>query len=479
MKPLSYILRDYVKNIENDIEIKDISCDPVKCKKDELLFLINQKAINAYNSSPTIAAAIITEKHIEQKREIPIYTVSCIREVVAMAFARFYCKDLSKLKFIGITGTNGKSSTAIILEKILCDYGYKVGMIGTGKIKFGANIISNEFYSMTTPPPEILYPAISRMQSMGAEIIVMEVSSHALVQKRVAAIKFDIGMFTNLSNEHLDYHKNINDYFLAKLKLFEQSKCIIVNGDDEYGKRIAQKYKHAETCGQKNEQKVMLSQLQNHGFLGTKFNYKSDLEEIQIDLMLPGEYNLYNAMLAMRAAEKMNIPKKFIKKSIEQIEKIDGRFEVINDKVMVVIDYAHTATAFSNLLKILNSNKIKGQKLISVFGCGGERDKEKRCLIGMASEKYSDITIVTSDNPRGEDPCSIISDITKNMSKEFIIVVDRRAAIKKAISLASDGDIVAIIGKGPEKYIISCGEYYPFDERQIVAEALKERALCE
>ena len=473
MKKLSYILNGLIDGVAPDIDINNICCDPKQCLGGDLLFLTNKKSIDEYLSILPKAAAIVSDCYIPLKTKA--YITQNMRRAIAMAYARLYCNNLEKIKFIGITGTNGKSTTAIMLEKILVDQGYKVGLIGTGKIKIGDEILSPQYYSMTTPPPDLLYSSIGKMENMGVDVIVMEVSSHALDQGRVCAINFHIGIFTNLSEEHLDYHKSMKSYFKSKCMLFEKSEYILANNDDEYGKIVISNFQNAESCGQCNNSGVLISDICDCGFGGSRFTYKSNLDEVTVNINLPGIYNVYNAMMAMRAAQIMGASITDIKTSIEKINKIDGRYEIIQDKITVVIDYAHTTCAFHNLIKSLYSAKKIGQNLTIVFGCGGERDKSKRFAMGKVCEDYADRIIITSDNPRGENPLDIITDITCSMIKKHEIIVDRADAIKHAIISAADESIVAIIGKGPEKYTISNGSYSPFDEVEIVRNALRSR----
>lgn len=472
---LSYILGDSTEGSIPITEINSICCNPEEYNNEDLIFLLNQRAIDTYLANPIKASAIITKIPFVSPIDTNIYIVKNIRRSLSLAYAKLYTKDMSKIKFIGITGTNGKSTTAAILEKILTDNGYKVGLIGTGKIKAVEKILTPKHYSMTTPSPDLLYSSIGIMEKMGVEIIVMEVSSHALDQDRVCGISFDIGILTNLSEEHLDYHQSMGAYFSAKEKLLANSKSIVVNGDDKYGQEMLHRYKNADSCGKDFRSNVYITEEQDFGFLGCQFTYNSDFESININLKLPGNYNIYNTSLAMRAAELLGITKQKIKESVEQIDEVDGRFNIINDKVTVIIDYAHTITAFDVLLKNLNLHKKDGQNLTLVFGCGGDRDKTKRAAMGAISEKHADKIILTSDNPRSEDPIKIINDIAESMVKTPLIIPNRKEAIRQAILTSKDGDLIAIVGKGPEKYTITNGVYSDFDEEKLVRAALTER----
>ncbi len=401
------------------------------------------------------------------------------RAALAMSAANKYCKNLDKIKFIGITGTNGKSTTAIMIKSILSDYGFKIGLIGTGKIMFEKQVLSDENYSMTTPSPEVLYSVIGKMEEMGVEIIVMEVSSHALDQERVFPINFHIGIFTNFSPEHLDYHKNIDNYFEAKCKLFKKSKYKIINVDDYYGKVLLENIPDAIACAIEGNAENKVNILKDRGFGGLRFEYNSSRSSFNVNIKLPSKYNAYNAMLAIKTAEILGVSGKQIKESLEKIDTIDGRFNIIDGKIKVIIDYAHTSSAFLVLLKNVFSCKKGRQNLIVVFGCGGNRDKSKRAVMGEIAERYADMVILTSDNPRDENPENIIADIASGMKSSPIKITEREAAIRKAIDVANEGDIVCIVGKGPEKYTIKEGVYMPFDERAIIISSLKERGLCE
>lgn len=460
---------------DESIEITDITYRPDTSTTDSLLFLLNNRAIEAYRSANTSAKIIVVEKGMDINSTHPKIIVDNIRQALSMAYKKLFCDDLSNIRFVGITGTNGKSTTAIFLKQILEDSGEIVGLFGTGKIQLGEKIINDKNYSMTTPAPDILYPAISKMKKAGVTTIVMEVSSHALDQERVYPIEFDVGIFTNLSREHLDYHKDINSYFKSKQKLFAKSKRTVINSDDTYGKILATMVDHADTVGIVHPAEYMATDIKNFGIKGTTFKYTTDRYSYTVKLKIPASYNVYNALLSIRASEILGVDVCDAKIALQNIETIDGRFNIIHNDPTIVIDYAHTSSAFYNLLKNLYSIKNIRQKLCVVFGCGGERDKEKRSVMGEYAELFADEVIVTSDNPRGEDPIAIINDITKSMKKSPTIIPDRQSAITHAVLSAHTNDIVAIVGKGPEKYSIENGVYTSFDEEKIITYALSKR----
>ena len=473
---LSILLNDYISNIKNDMEIEGICCNPIECKSNDLLFLLNDKAEDDFLRYSPIAKAIIAKSYLISNFGIDTYIVSNPRYILSKAMAKMYCGDISNIKFIGVTGTNGKSTTAIMIKNILIDAGYRVGLFGTGKITLGNDTLSSNDYSMTTPPPEVLYPLIGNMKDMGVDVIIMEVSSHALIQERVAAITFDIGIFTNLSEEHLDYHQNMENYYLAKTKLLVNSKKAIINADDFHGKLALDQFSNSEGCGISSSDNTV-TDIKSLGFDGSEFTYCSKQGCLTFHIKPPGIYNIYNAMLAIRAAENCNVSLSDIKRSIEKINSIDGRYEIISRSPLVIIDYAHTSYAFENIIKNIVSNKKTEQNLCVVFGCGGNRDKSKRSIMGKIADKYADKIIITSDNPRYEDPDNIINEISSNITQRVYKISNRKSAIKFAIKSASDNDIIAIIGKGPEKYTIIQDKYYSFDEKSIINETLLERSI--
>lgn len=476
---ISYLLNDANFSCDSDIEVLKLTYRPEESDPTSLLFLLNDVTIERFIKTKPQVKAVVVESDKAEKINDPKIIVNNIRTSLALAYKRFFCDDLSNITFIGITGTNGKSTTAIFLKEILKEAGKNVGLIGTGKIMINDKIISPFDYSMTTPPPDILYPTITKMKDQNVDTIIMEVSSHGLAQKRVFPIEFDIGIFTNLSPEHLDYHNDINDYFKAKKELFMQSKLAIINTDDFYGKMLKEALFNSYSIGITEPADSMAESIVSLGLGGSKFVYKDETDTQSISLAIPASYNIYNALSAIRAAKVLGISVNQSKNALENIKSLDGRFMIVHTDPSVIIDYAHTSAAFDNLIKNLFSIKNTRQKLCIVFGCGGERDKYKRSAIGRCAEKYADKIIITSDNPRGEDPMKIINDIICDMQTKPVIIIDREAAIHYAIENANDDEIIAIVGKGPEKYSIENGFYKAFDEGKIVTDALTKRnSIC-
>lgn len=400
------------------------------------------------------------------------------RLAMAKAFYRFEQIDLSRVKLIGVTGTNGKSGTSEFIKKVLSECGHKVGFIGTGKIEIDGKIISDKYYSMTTPDPPLLYRSIKEMQLYGCDTIVMEVSSHALALDKLAPLTFDYGILTNLSKEHMDFHINMESYFSEKKKLFSMCHCGVFNIDDEYGKRAyAQAKGRRIAAGILWRGDVWASNIENYGLNGISYIYHQSNFSFKMKLKTAGIYNAYNSMLAAAVCIDMGCKPCDVKQILGNIDCISGRFEIINDKVSVIIDYAHTDIAFNNIMKELSA--IKGDKYLSVvFGCGGDRDKEKRPKMAKIAERYANSVFVTTDNSRSEDARNIIADITRGFEGgRYQVIENRKDAIRTAILTANDGDIIAIIGKGCEGYFIDKEGYHDYNEKEIIRNALSERRV--
>lgn len=424
-------------------------------------------------------AAIICEYSMPiSSDEIPVLKVADTRRILPYLYSRFYEIDYGKMRFAAVTGTNGKTTTATMLAHILTYSGKKVGFIGTGKIIANGKRLSDSKYSMTTPDPEKLYSVIKQMQNKGCDTVVMEVSSHALYFNKVLPIRFEASVFTNLSHEHLDFHGDMESYYQTKKKLFLQTKTGIFNIDDPYSKRCAEECLCNKTkVGIIYEGDVIARDVIMNGLLGSEYIYRDKKRLFKVRLNIGGAYNIYNSIMAITAAITMGVLPCVAKEALSKLKFIDGRLEKIEDDITVIIDYAHTEEALLNVLKTLNSTKKQGQKLITVFGCGGERDREKRPRMAKIAEELSDFIIVTTDNSRGEPVAEIISDILDGFTetRKRKVITSRKSAIKNAILTAHPGDFVAIIGKGHERYNIDKNGYHDFDERAIIKEALNER----
>ena len=428
------------------------------------------------NKRPT--AIICDDDLAPESSEVPIIKVDDARRLLPYLYSRFYEISFDKMRFIGITGTNGKSTTAILLSHILREAGHRVGFIGTGIISLNGELISGNNYSMTTPDPDVLYSSISRFEKEGCDTVVMEVSSHALYFDKVAPISFEISLFTNLSGEHMDFHGSIEEYYKTKLRLFRQSRLGIFNVDDYYARKAYGEVEcEKHSVGVIRKADAIATDVSLLGLSGIKYIYRDQKRILCVESSLPGAYNVYNTMMAMSAAIAFGVRPCVAKKALSKIKGVVGRLETVCECPMVIIDYAHTVEALSNVLKTIVSSKKAEQKLILVFGCGGERDREKRPLMAAVAEKYADFSIITTDNSRGESVVDILEDILSGFqdTRRRTVITSRRAAIEHAVLSASDQDIIAVIGKGHEKYNIDKNGYHAFDERAIIQNAIKKR----
>lgn len=421
--------------------------------------------------------AIITSKVKEViSASCPIIRVSNVREALSYALSNFYEIDYDKLTFIGVTGSNGKTTTATLIYTILRECGYKVGFIGTGKILSDGRILSNDTYSMTTPDPTTLYPSISTMSADGCRYVVMEVSSHGIALGKIAPIHFKYAIFTNLDNEHLDFHKNKESYFQAKLGLFSLTERGLFNLDNEYSAKAVNLVDCEKTTfGIINQGDAYATEIIANNLSGISFYYRAHNLIFKAKSKLIGAFNVYNILAALKCVIDLGIKPCIAKRALEKIESVDGRMETIDGSIKAVIDYAHTPDAFYNCLKTLNQSIISRQKLIVVFGCGGDRDKLKRPMFGKYAEMLADEIIITEDNCRNESFSSIANDIISGMSSSaYKVIPNREEAIYSAFRSAKVGDVVAVIGKGHERYKIVGNDYLELDERKIILKAQKE-----
>ncbi len=478
MKISEIIYRDeYIfSQVNESTDINKITTSPTDADETTLLIIPNSKNISKAAFEENRPAAVICDAKAIIPDSVPKIIVDNPRLALSYAYYRFEEIDLNNIKLIGVTGTNGKTTTATFIKEILDYSGYKVGFIGTGKIEIGGECISDKNYSMTTPDPSLLYKALKKMLQADCDAIVMEVSSHSLALEKVAPLKFDYGIFTNLSREHTDFHSDIEDYFLTKCRLFTRCKKSFFNVDDKYARRAYSDCQSQKvSVGALWDADVRAKNVENLGFLGSSYIYQWESYSCKIELNVAGIYNVYNSMLASAVCIDMGCRPCDVKAALSKITALPGRFEIINDEITVIIDYAHTDSAFYNIMKELNN--LKGSSsLCVVFGCGGERDKSKRPRMAEISENFADRIIVTEDNSRKESPKDIICDIIRGFkNKSFTVCENRVSAIEEAIINANCGDIVAVIGKGAEKYNIDNNGYHDFDEKEIIKSALKKR----
>ncbi|MDF9408637.1 UDP-N-acetylmuramoyl-L-alanyl-D-glutamate--2,6-diaminopimelate ligase [Pelotomaculum isophthalicicum JI] len=431
------------------------------------------------------AVAVVMERELELPPDIAWAVVQDTRHALALLSARFFGDPSKQLKMIGVTGTNGKTTTTSLISSILSSSGEKVGLIGTVHNRIGARIIP---VSHTTPESTDLQELLGKMIVEGVGACVMEVSSHALALNRVDGCEFDMAVFTNLTQDHLDFHQSMEDYLEAKLKLFKSLnlpgdkgiiKCAVINADDPAAERFAQAAGGLiYTFGVKNTADVYATEI-NVNARGVSFNIGGKLGSCQLNLHLTGLFNVYNALGAFTAAAALGVPQEIIKDALENVQGVPGRFEQVDagQDFTVIVDYAHTPDGLENILK--TARQLTRGRLITVYGCGGDRDRGKRPMMGSIAAKYSDFQIITSDNPRTENPAIIIQGIIEGVlplvqKENYLVEQDRRKAIGLAISMARKDDVVIIAGKGHEDYQIIGTEKFPFDDRREAVLAIKE-----
>ena len=425
------------------------------------------------------AAVIVAE----QVRDVCVGGAAAIyventRRTASLLYNVWYGDPVADLKIIGVTGTNGKTSVTQMLRQIFERAGYACGSLGTiGYFSVSGKKLLDA--DMTTPDPETLYWALSQMKKDGAEYVFMEVSSHSLVQCRTDAIIFDTAVFTNLTEDHLDFHKDMEAYYKAKEKIFTQCRRAIVNVDDAAGRRIFRSFEHLDikSCSCIEGDFCALFQRSN-GSSGSEYAIKTANGIYRVYLPLAGEFQIMNSLQAAAVALVHGIPIAVVRSALESMSGICGRMESLRvherQNFDIFIDYAHTPDALEKLLRSVRNFKRSRGRVILLFGCGGERETEKRRIMGQIASRLSDMVIVTSDNSRGESTEKIISDILKGIDKEkeYTVIKDRREAIEQAVRVyARSGDVLVLAGKGHERYQIDASGKHSFDEREIVKEA--------
>lgn len=403
--------------------------------------------------------------------EITVIIAKDTRYALAICSCNFYGHPSRKFKLIGITGTKGKTTTAFMTKKILEKAGKKVGLIGTIATYIGDKKLEDS--DRTTPESNKLQAIFAQMVEAGCEAVVMEVSSQSLKLNRVAGCDFDIGIFTNFSEDHISpkEHPNMEDYFNAKVQLFKMCKTGFINADDYHVAKLSKLVPECAitTYGIDNFCSVLAKDITiTNSYVD--FKVKIGMRNERIKTCIPGRFSVYNSLAAICVGEKLGANAEQIKEALEEV-RVPGRSELVNNKkeLTIMIDYAHSPESLENILSAVKSY-TRG-RVISVFGCGGDRDTSKRPIMGEISGRIADFTIITSDNPRTEDPEKIVNQIEEGIKKtkgKYTVIVDRMEAIKEAIKMADKKDIIVLAGKGHEPYQEINGIKYPFDERVIV-----------
>ncbi|MGI6468831.1 MAG: UDP-N-acetylmuramoyl-L-alanyl-D-glutamate--2,6-diaminopimelate ligase [Syntrophomonadaceae bacterium] len=427
------------------------------------------------------AVAVVAERAVPGvPAAFPYIVVNDSRAMLAVLAARFYHYPSHDIKVIGVTGTNGKTTTTHLIQAIHQEAGWPTAIMGTLYARLGDLQVDS---GHTTPEAVEIESFMDKCRQQGAEYLVMEVSSHALALNRVDQIRFVAAVFTNLSQDHLDFHENMQNYLQSKLKLFhnipeEEHSFCCVNYDDPFADQFIKAAKsRLYTYGLQPGAGVRAENV-DISLSGTCFTVVFDKLRFEVEMRLIGMFSVYNALAAITVALAEGIDPEIIKQALLKVEGIPGRFEEVfsSHDFTVVVDYAHTPDGLENILR--TARELAGSRLITVFGCGGDRDRSKRPLMGEIAARYSDFCVVTSDNPRSEEPEAIIADIIPGMEKvthsRYAIIVDRAEAIKHALNLARPGDLVIIAGKGHETYQLVKGRKLDFDDRKVAKKILDE-----
>lgn len=456
-------------------EITGITCDS-RCVKEGYAFVcINGAKSDGHDYAQKAveggAAVVVAERDLGLEAQI---IVPDTHAAYADMCAKWFGNPADSLKLLGVTGTNGKTSVTYMMKKILEKAGYKVGLIGTIQNMIGDEIIAAH---NTTPNAYELNSLFALMKAKGCTYVIMEVSSHALDQSRVYRLNFEAAMFTNLTQDHLDYHITMDNYLAAKKKLFYMCKTAVINSDDPYAQRLCEGLDCKITTYSLGDASTYSAKCVKYRPASVEYEFVSDSEIGHIKVNTGGKFTAYNSLCAAACAVEIGIPLATVAEALKELHGVKGRAEVVptGRDFTVIIDYAHTPDGLKNILSTFR--ECEKNRLIAVFGCGGDRDKTKRPIMGNIAAHYSDYAIVTSDNPRTEEPSAIIEDILEGMKGAVIpvkVIENRIKAIKFAVSIAKKDDIIVLAGKGHETYqILKTGTIH-LDEREVVAEALAE-----
>lgn len=475
-----------VNRIADDLEVTQVACDSRKVRPGSLFFALHGAKTDGnafiHDALARGAVAIASEEAPPPgwSPSIAWIEVREARRALALVSANFFGHPAQALELVAVTGTNGKTTTTSLIDAIIKASGAKTGLLGT----IAYHTPSGDYPAPNTTPESLeLQGFLAEIRDAGGRYAVLEASSHALLMDRLWGCHFAAAVFTNLTREHMDFHKNFDDYFAAKRRLFEGTgagtpEVAVLNGDDEYGKRLVGLAKNTVTYGLESGRDLTTKKF-NLAFSGLSFTAQTPHGKVQVSSPLVGRINVYNLLAAIGAAQALGLSNEVMEAGIRNLETVSGRFERIDlgQPFLVIVDYAHTDDALENLIGTARELNPKG-RIITLFGCGGEKDRTKRPVMGEVSGKLSDLTILSSDNPRSEDPLKIISDIIVGLQKtggKYLIEPDREKAIGLAMDHATPGDMVLLAGKGHENYQILADRTLQFDDRQVARRALLER----
>ena len=462
-----------------DQEVSGIAFDSRNVEEGFLFVAIKGLTVDGHDyieKAISLGARVIVCQNLPEvnKENITFVQTDNSAEALGIIASNFYGRPSEKLKLVGITGTNGKTTCATLLFELFINLGYSVGLLSTVENKINDKILEASF---TTPDAVQLNQLLKEMVDSGCTHCFMEVSSHALVQQRVAGIHFEGGVFTNISHDHLDYHKTFDEYIAAKKLLFDglsSDAFALVNVDDRRGPVMLQNSKaskHKMAIKSMADFKVRII---HNTIQGLELNF----DGVDVWFKLIGAFNAYNVLTAYATAMLLGEEKEAILSSLSITKGANGRFEKVENEanILAIVDYAHTPDALENVLETLDGLRTKNELMVTVVGCGGDRDKEKRPKMSSIATKYSDKVILTSDNPRTEDPKQILEEmragIPKSKERNVMVIEDRKEAIRTACNLANDNDIVLVAGKGHETYQEVNGIRHHFDDKEILNELL-------
>ncbi len=471
-----------VRQGSDETEITELVNDSRKVTEGSVFVCISGAVSDGHEYAAEVAgkgaAALITEKDVDVPDSMTVIRVEDTRYALALMSAAYFRYPAQKLKVIGITGTKGKTTTTYMVKSILEGVGHKVGLIGTIEAVIGDKSIPA---NNTTPESYTIHQYFAEMVKAGCDSVVMEVSSQGLMLHRTAGIQFEIGIFTNLGEDHIgpNEHKDFEDYKRCKGILFTQCRLGIANVDDRWYEDV---FRNAtckvETFGFSERADLRATEIEHiskPGYLGVRYHVNG-LMDFDVEIDIPGDFSVYNSLTAIAVCRHFDVPPENIKKALKEA-KVRGRIEMVkvSDEFTMMIDYAHNAMSLESLLHTLRD--YHPERIVTIFGCGGNRSKTRRYEMGEVSGKMSDFTIITSDNPRFEEPQDIIDDIIIGMKKtdgEYIAVCDRKEAIRYAIGHGKPGDVIVLAGKGHETYQEIRGVKYDMDDRILIREVLEE-----
>lgn len=489
---LTTLMEDSVIRGSLAVEITKMTCDSRQVTPGSLFIALAGSKVDGHDFITTAcrqgAVAVLVQKEVEiaECKGVTIIKVSDTRAAMQQIAPYFFDYPSQKLRMIGITGTNGKTTTTYLIRAILMRAGFRVGLIGTIQ-----NIIDQQVFPVRNTTPDVidLQALLADMVTAGVDYAVMEVSSHALALGRVVDTEFDVGVFTNMTRDHLDFHLTFENYIAAKSQLFQmlslssstkKGKTAVVNVDDPASQAmLAQCSAKSISYGVSHSANLKAEEI-NVGASGAAFTVKGDFGILPLSLKITGVFNVYNVLAAMGATLAEGVEPLVIKKALEDFTSVPGRFELVDvgKPFAVIVDYAHTPDGLENILK--TARQFAKNRVIVVFGCGGDRDRTKRPIMGKLAMEYGDVVIATSDNPRSENPSSILVEIEKGLQegctdgKNYEIIVERREAIKRALQVAKTDDVVIIAGKGHETYQILNDRTIDFDDRQVARDISRE-----